>query len=76
MNYGAWGSEQGEVANIFDPVSEHMETSAVYPRDALPLGTQIQAHQSCIAFHFTNVTTVNKPIFIVFSLRSSQQMTE
>lgn len=41
MNYGAWGLEQGEVANIFDPVSEHMETSAVYPRDALPLGTQI-----------------------------------
>lgn len=45
-------------------------------RHSVPLGTQIQAHQSCIAFHFTNLTTMCKPIFIVFSFGSSWQMTE
>lgn len=35
MNYGVWGLQQGELANISDPASEHMETSAVYPGDAL-----------------------------------------
>lgn len=66
MNYGVWGLQQGELANISDPASEHMETSSI--QEMLCAIRSANTGSSELHRFPFYLTTMNRPIFIVFSL--------